>query len=72
MMADTPQIEVPIASSEPSLPDNPNARAARMMMVPAIVMSSRIWTRLVPPSLAMSPSTNRAPSATIPTLSQNW
>ena len=41
-MADTPQIEVPIASSDPSLPDNPNHRAARMMMVPAIVMSTTI------------------------------
>ncbi len=71
MIADTPQIEVPIASSEPSLPHSPKARAARMMMVPATVMSTKIWIRLRPPSLAISPSANRAPSSTIPIFSQN-
>lgn len=70
-IADTPQIDVPIANNERSLPDNPNARATTMMIVPAIVMSTRICTRLIPPSLAMSPSTKREPSATMPTLSQN-
>ncbi len=42
LTADTPQIEVPIASNEPSLPESPNARAAARMMVPAISMSIRI------------------------------
>lgn len=70
-MADTPQMDVPIANSEPSLPDNPNQRATAMMIVPAMVMSTRICTRLIPPSLAMSPNTNREPSATIPAFSQN-
>jgi hypothetical protein len=69
-IADTPQIEVPIASSEPSLPESPKNFAAAMMMVPAMAMSTRICTRLVAPSLAISPSTNREPSATIPIFSQ--
>ena len=52
MMADTPQIEVPMASSEPSLPESPKKPAAARMIVPATAMSTRIWTRLVPPSLS--------------------
>lgn len=49
----------------------PNHLAANRMMAPATVMSTTICTRLVPPSLRTSPSTNRAPSATIPIFSQN-
>ncbi|SHU12169.1 Uncharacterised protein [Mycobacteroides abscessus subsp. abscessus] len=71
MIAETPQMEVPMASSEPSFPLRPNHLAAKRMMAPATVMSTRICTRLVPPSLRTSPSTNRAPSATIPIFSQN-
>src|SRR6202035_5181656 len=71
-IADTPQIEVPIASSEPSLPDKPNNRAAPRMIAPATTMSTRICARLVAPNFSTSPRTNLDPSATIPTLSQNW
>jgi hypothetical protein len=41
-MADTPQIAVPIASSEPSLPDSPNARATMRMMDPAIAVQQNL------------------------------
>ena len=51
MIADTPQIDVPMASSEPSLPESPKNRAAKMMIVPATAMSTRICNRLAPPSL---------------------
>jgi hypothetical protein len=33
-IADTPQMDVPMASSEPSFPDNPKYLAATMMIVP--------------------------------------
>ena len=71
MIAETPQMEVPIAISEPSLPDSPKKCAAAEMIPPAIVMSTRICTSEIAPSFRTSPRTKRTPRATIPIFSQN-
>jgi hypothetical protein len=60
-----------MASSEPSLPDKPKKWAAARMIAPARVMSTKICTSEMPPSLTTSPRTKRTPSVTIPIFNQN-
>ena len=71
MIAETPQIDVPTASSVESLPPSPKRCPTRMITVVATAMSMMISRKLKPPSLARSPSRNRAPSNTIPIFNQN-
>ena len=71
MMADTPQIDDPIANRLISFGGNRNARPSAVMITIATASSSATQTRLTPPSLTTSPSRNRTPSNTIPTFSQN-
>ena len=71
MIADTPQIEDPIASRLTSFGDKPNARPSAVISTIAAASSIATQTRLTPPSLTTSPSRNRTPSSTMPALSQN-
>src|SRR4249920_3794117 len=57
MIADTPQMEDPIASRLMSLGARRNARPSAVMITIATVSSSTTQRRLTPPSLTTSPST---------------
>ncbi|OLD21197.1 MAG: hypothetical protein AUJ01_02635 [Acidobacteria bacterium 13_1_40CM_3_65_5] len=71
MMAETPQIDDPMASRLINFGGNLNARPSAVMMAIATASSSATQTRLTPPSFTTSPSRNLTPSSTMPTLSQN-
>ena len=71
MIAETPHTDAPMASRLVSFGDNLNQRPSAVITTMAIASSRTTQTRLTPPSLTMSPSTNRTPSSTIPIFSQN-
>ena len=71
MIADTPQIDAPIERRLVSFGRRLNARPSAVMTAIDAASSTTTHARLTPPSRAMSPSTNRTPSSTIPLFSQN-
>jgi hypothetical protein len=71
MIADTPQIDAPMESRLVSFAGSLKTRPRAVMTTIEIASSSTTATRLRPPSLSTSPSTNRTPSSTMPALSQN-
>ena len=70
MMAETPQIEEPMASRLVSLGLSRNQRPITVMMAMATTSSMPTSKREMRPSLRTSPRRNRAPSSTMPALSQ--
>ena len=70
MMAETPQIEEPTASRLVSLGFSLNQRPSTVMIAIATASSITTSPRDTPPSLRTSPSRKRAPSSTMPALSQ--
>ena len=70
MMAETPQMEDPTASRLVSLGLSRNQRPSRVMMAMATASSIATSVSETPPSLSTSPSRKRAPSSTMPALSQ--
>src|SRR5438067_13200000 len=71
MIADTPQIDEPMASRLINFDGSLNARPSAVMMTIATASSSATQTRLTPPSFMTSPRRNLTPRRTIPTFSQN-
>ncbi len=71
MMADTPQMEEPMASRLVSLGVSPNQRPSRVMSMIDTPSSTATRTRLTPPSRSTSPMRKRTPRKTMPALSQN-
>src|SRR5262249_22049009 len=71
MMADTPQIEDPTASKLVSFGLSLKMRPSNVINAIDKPNSTRTSTRLTDPSLSTSPNKKRAPSRTMPVLSQN-
>src|SRR3954451_9136591 len=71
MMAETPQIEDPTASSVMSLGLSLNALPSTVMNASESAISMRTSASERPPSLSTSPMRNLAPRSTMPALSQN-
>ena len=70
IIAETPQTDDPTASSALRFRFNPNRRPSHVMKVMASASSITTSTRLTLPISARSPTRKRAPSRTIPVLSQ--
>src|SRR4249920_2573368 len=62
MIADTPQIDDPIASKLISFGDSLNARPSAVINTIAAASSTATHARLTPPSLTTSPSRNLTPN----------
>src|ERR1035441_7937112 len=71
MMAETPRIEEPMASSDVSLGVNPSRLPSQVIKAMEIASSRATKTRLTPPSFKTSPNKKREPRNTMPTFSQN-
>ncbi len=71
MMAETPQIEDPTANKVVSLGLSLKRRPSSVMNAMDRASSIRTRTRLTAPSLSTSARRKRAPSRTMPVLSQN-
>jgi hypothetical protein len=71
MIAETPQIEEPIASRLMSFGFSLKARPSQVISAIEIASSSATATRLTAPSFSTSPRRNRTPRSTMPSLSQN-
>ncbi len=70
-MAETPQIDAPIASRLVNFGGSRNARPSAVMTAIDTASSRTTQSRLTPPRRATSPRRNRTPSSTMPIFSQN-
>jgi hypothetical protein len=71
IIAETPQMEDPMASSEVSFGDSRSHLPSAVISAIDTASSMATNARLTPPNFRMSPSRKRTPSNTIPVFSQN-
>src|SRR6187402_1681810 len=71
MMAETPQMEEPIANRLVSFSERPKRRPIQVIDTIEKASTKDVKMRVVAPRRKTSPSKNRTPSKTMPSFSQN-